>query len=255
MAEYRAFIESRSLWESMELDKSLLACAVQSAAIEELESNQELNHSTNQALLGRIKNQVKTRYQADIVTGYAVMLQPVRTALDPEIDKKTQEANRYRDNLLMAMFGSLALIVPMLIMSLHPTQVTTLLTTSIFVSVVATILAAVMDNAEPKDVVGAVAAYTAVLVVFVGTTNSGTSTGSSTSPSSSATSGKHLSSGAIVGIVLGLLVGLLLLGTLCYFCVLKAGFEVFLVLFGLGKRRRRERMRRERTEIIDERLL
>lgn len=61
----------------------------------------------------------------------------------------------------MVLFGGFALIVPLLIMTLHSTQLTTLLTTSVFVLVVATLLAAVMDTAEPKDVVAATAAYAA----------------------------------------------------------------------------------------------
>lgn len=58
---------------------------------------------------------------------------------------------------MMALFGGLALIVPMLIMARHPTQLTTLLTTSTFVLVVVMLLAALMDSAESKDVVTATA--------------------------------------------------------------------------------------------------
>jgi hypothetical protein len=57
----------------------------------------------------------------------------------------------------------------MLIMTLHATRLTNLLTTSIFVFVVAIALAWYMKEAESKDVIGATAAYAAVLVVFVGT--------------------------------------------------------------------------------------
>jgi len=68
----------------------------------------------------------------------------------------------------MALFGGLALIVPMLIMTLHPGRVTSLTTTSVFVVAVAVILAYYMENAESKDVVSATTAYAAVLVVFIG---------------------------------------------------------------------------------------
>jgi hypothetical protein len=58
----------------------------------------------------------------------------------------------------------------MLIMSLHPTKVTSLMTTSMFVVVVAVLLAYSMTDALPQDVIGATAAYAAVFVVFVGAT-------------------------------------------------------------------------------------
>ena len=72
----------------------------------------------------------------------------------------------------MALFGGLALIVPMIIMTLHPTNLTNLLTTSLFVLGVAIALVYLMTDAASKDIIGATAAYAAVLVVFVGT-NSG----------------------------------------------------------------------------------
>ena len=68
-----------------------------------------------------------------------------------------------------ALAGGLAFIAPMLIMVLHPTRLTRLLTSSLFVVFVATALAVFMEDADPKDVVAVTAAYAAVLVVFVGT--------------------------------------------------------------------------------------
>jgi hypothetical protein len=76
---------------------------------------------------------------------------------------------RFSSRLAMALFGGFALIAPMLIMALHPTRLTSLLTTSIFVFAVAIALAWYMKEAQSKDVIGATAAYAAVLVVFVGT--------------------------------------------------------------------------------------
>ena len=70
---------------------------------------------------------------------------------------REKERRRYGKNLIMALFGGFALIVPMLIMAFHPTQLTTLLKTSIFVLVVAMLLAALMGSAESKDVVTATA--------------------------------------------------------------------------------------------------
>ncbi len=70
----------------------------------------------------------------------------------------------------MALFGGVVVVAPMLIMTLHRTFLTTLLTTSLFVLVVGLILAWSMDSAQPKDILTATAAYAAILVVFVGTT-------------------------------------------------------------------------------------
>jgi uncharacterized BrkB/YihY/UPF0761 family membrane protein len=65
---------------------------------------------------------------------------------------------RFVSRMKMAIFGGYALVIPMLIMTLHPTPLTNLLTTTLFVLAVAVVLAAWMTDAA------------AVLVVFVGTT-------------------------------------------------------------------------------------
>ncbi|KAJ6013493.1 hypothetical protein N7540_008084 [Penicillium herquei] len=86
---------------------------------------------------------------------------------------RTEEESKARldflSRLVMALFGGAALIVPMLIMTLHPSKLNSLLTTSLFVVGIAVILAWFMKDAGPKDILGATAAYAAVLVVFVGT--------------------------------------------------------------------------------------
>jgi hypothetical protein len=81
---------------------------------------------------------------------------------------KEERRDRLFARLGMAFFGRFALIAPMLIMTLHPTRLTALLTTSLCVIVVAVALAVYMENAKPKDVMAATAAYAAVLVVFIG---------------------------------------------------------------------------------------
>ncbi|KAH7384517.1 hypothetical protein BKA66DRAFT_608708 [Pyrenochaeta sp. MPI-SDFR-AT-0127] len=68
---------------------------------------------------------------------------------------------------LIALFGGLALVVPMLIMKLHEDRTTALATTSIAVLLFAVCIAT-FSNALPEFIVSAVAAYAAVLVVFVG---------------------------------------------------------------------------------------
>ena len=82
-----------------------------------------------------------------------------------------QKAEDFVGRLFMALFGGLSLIAPMLIMRLHPTLLTGLLTTSVFVVIVGVILAWFMTDAQKKDILGATAGYAAVLVVFVSTSS------------------------------------------------------------------------------------
>jgi uncharacterized membrane protein len=74
--------------------------------------------------------------------------------------------NAFYSRLVMAVVGGFALLVPMPITTLHSSKVTSLVTTSVFVLAVAVSLAWSMDTREPKDIIGATAAYAAILVVF-----------------------------------------------------------------------------------------
>ncbi|KAI0436542.1 hypothetical protein F4803DRAFT_541892 [Xylaria telfairii] len=88
--------------------------------------------------------------------------------------KQRNKVNRDRSwkaftlRLSMAVFGGVALIGPMLLMVLHNDMATDLATTSVAVFVVAIIIS-VYSTATPEGIVGTIAAYAAVLVVFVGT--------------------------------------------------------------------------------------
>jgi hypothetical protein len=93
----------------------------------------------------------------------------VETSTGLSYTHKRADLKAFYSRLIMALFGGLALIVPMLIMTLHRSKLTSLLTTSVFVLGLAVVLAWIMDTADPKDIIGATAAYAAVLVVFVGT--------------------------------------------------------------------------------------
>lgn len=84
-----------------------------------------------------------------------------------------EQTKEFFNRLGMALFGGFVLIAPMLIMRLHPTELTTLLTTSVFVLVVGIILACYMTDATERDILAATAAYAAVLVVFVGANANG----------------------------------------------------------------------------------
>jgi len=70
--------------------------------------------------------------------------------------------------ILAALLGGLALIVPMIIMSLDDSVEKSLITPSVSVAVVA-IIVALASSGSSRDVLNFTAAYAAVLVVFVGT--------------------------------------------------------------------------------------
>ena len=79
----------------------------------------------------------------------------------------------FTGRVAMALFGGVSLIVPMLVMTLHPSQNTSLITTSIATFMFAIALALGATDTAGKDVLAATAAYAAVLVVFVGTSTPG----------------------------------------------------------------------------------
>ncbi|KAE9366537.1 hypothetical protein N431DRAFT_445261 [Stipitochalara longipes BDJ] len=99
---------------------------------------------------------------------------------DDERQMKTQEYSERKppvqlssfvDRLvkfLLALVGGASLIVPMLIMSFHASKTKSLVTVSIATFVFSFVLAMAL-RLKINDVLGATAAYAAVLVVFVGT--------------------------------------------------------------------------------------
>ena len=95
--------------------------------------------------------------------------------LDPLGREKRSQKTALTERIIMAMFGGVALIAPMLIMTLHPSRNTSLFTTSLVTFIFALVLAVGATNSAGKDVLTATAAYAAVLVVFVGTNTTGSS--------------------------------------------------------------------------------
>jgi uncharacterized membrane protein YfcA len=69
--------------------------------------------------------------------------------------------------LMAALLGSAALVVPMLIMAIHPSQTKSIVTSSCFI-LVFSVVAALVATGSPAEVLAMTAAYSAVLVVFVG---------------------------------------------------------------------------------------
>ncbi len=76
-----------------------------------------------------------------------------------------------------------------------------------------------------------------------------TASGSSL-PIVSSSASKGLSAGAIAGIVIGVIAGIIILILICFCCIVKAGLDGLLAIFGLGKKKRRST---ERVEVIEER--
>ncbi|KAJ6100371.1 hypothetical protein N7499_000001 [Penicillium canescens] len=74
----------------------------------------------------------------------------------------------FRQRLGVAAVGGIFLIVPMWLMILRRTLYTALVSTTVFVAIFGLVMALFLD--ELKDVLSSTAAYSAVLVVFVGLT-------------------------------------------------------------------------------------
>jgi len=86
-----------------------------------------------------------------------------------EEDRRKKSWQAQLERFRMSMIGGIALIAPMLLMALHNDRTTALATTSVSVLIFASMIA-VLTPASPEVALGAVSAYAAVLVVFVGTT-------------------------------------------------------------------------------------
>ncbi|KAI4863252.1 hypothetical protein F4820DRAFT_427783 [Hypoxylon rubiginosum] len=76
---------------------------------------------------------------------------------------------RIKSRLHMAVLGGVALIAPVLLMTLKPTLVVNLVTASISTMIFAVIMVIFAADASGKDVLASTAAYAAVMVVFIET--------------------------------------------------------------------------------------
>lgn len=123
------------------------------------------HHETDPAALSTI-NSISTSLFKDL-TDFS------RTQSSAHVRRAEHLAAKHRkmaliNRMAMSTFGGLTLIVPMLIMVLNSSKVTTVVTTSVSTLVVGWALAVWMDEADKKDMIAMTAAYAAVLVVFVG---------------------------------------------------------------------------------------
>jgi hypothetical protein len=90
-----------------------------------------------------------------------------------ELNKDIREAKMrkqaFSERIWMGALGGVAVIGPMLLMSLHRTLTTSLVTSSVATVLFTLVLALGARNLKGQEILGAVAAYAAVLVVFIGT--------------------------------------------------------------------------------------
>lgn len=82
---------------------------------------------------------------------------------------RIESHSAFANRLILAMFGGASLIAPLLIMTLHPGLTTSHITTCVSTFLFALVLAIGAEETSGKDLLGATAAYAAVLVVFIGT--------------------------------------------------------------------------------------
>jgi hypothetical protein len=99
-----------------------------------------------------------------------------KTAIMPPVSSRTRKYHNKRVEFVnftkrfcVAILGGVALVGPMLLMILYKHRLTSLLTVSVSVFVFGIVMAAILE--KPEAVLATVAAYAAVLVVFVGTSS------------------------------------------------------------------------------------
>jgi len=97
-----------------------------------------------------------------------------KVLFDPELPggwrnhmNNTQRAKESFQRFWMALAGGAALVAPTILMVLHKNIVTTLVTASVCVFIFAFVVA-IFSSEPPFNIIGATAAYAAVLVVFIG---------------------------------------------------------------------------------------
>lgn len=90
---------------------------------------------------------------------------------------REESVQQFLERLLMALFGGAFLVGPMWLMVRHSTGDIPLISTTVFVIAFSILMAGALRKETSSMVFSAAAAYAAVLVVFVGTTSTGSGTG------------------------------------------------------------------------------
>lgn len=120
-------------------------------------------------------------YTPEEIKGLTKQLRRESTEWDPERNmlpgqsrtdmRKRNEVRLFFERFTLGVFGGVAIIAPMLIMALSNSLLVSLVVTSVTTILFAVLLALPMIGGalDGKTVLAAVAAYAAILVVFVGT--------------------------------------------------------------------------------------
>ncbi|RHZ50466.1 hypothetical protein CDV55_102972 [Aspergillus turcosus] len=159
-----------------ELPPESSASYVESLDTRPVQPDDENGERTDQGFLAAVARKLKGAIQfvngvrdnnhaAGISTTAADALRQIR------MHRRLREFSRL-PRLIAALLGSTAFLIPMLIMVLDPSPKKNIITASVFVVVFA-ILVAWFYTGTTSEVLAITAAYAAVLVVFVGTNNSG----------------------------------------------------------------------------------
>ncbi len=90
-------------------------------------------------------------------------------------NREKSRAMELWNNGVMATLGGVFVVAPMWLMVLHNTMFTGLAATTVCVGLFGIVMTALLK--EPKDILSGTAAYAAILVVFVGLSNSGDAAG------------------------------------------------------------------------------
>ena len=176
MQALQAFQTTRTFYHgigelSSDEESKLLKHVAESVVVDEYEQQAVTNGDNNlRPLIRRMRSSVEKAQHMLLDNSKW----PGSRVRDPVIDW----LSRFMRHLAMGIFGGLTLLVPMIIMVQHPTKLMALVITSVFVFFMAVALSLALSTtnseAQPKDVFAAIAAYTAVLVVFVGTSMTNT---------------------------------------------------------------------------------
>lgn len=133
--------------------------------------------TTLQFAVGNWTQYTLSKLQDNVTGGDYILNESLQyRELDKDGRETRAEKNVFSERLWMAMFGGLALLVPVIIMTLVEGVTASLVTTSVSIGLFAFVLAIQATNTLGKDILAATATHAAVLVVFVGTSTTQTTT-------------------------------------------------------------------------------
>jgi hypothetical protein len=100
-----------------------------------------------------------------------------REIMDSMQTSRKQQWKARVDRFTMAIIGGVLLVVPVVVMSFDTSRTRSLVTLSVSVLIFSVVIATGAAKASPQEIVGATAAYAAVLAVFLGASTSSSTGG------------------------------------------------------------------------------